>query len=116
MNPRGNFYSPAGVRGSLLIYVQARWAWELGASFAFSIGPCSGSGFCRFDRGALEQSIPRSTGATKEDAMKSKKYETCVEACHQCMAACEHCATSCLQEPDVQDMIRCITLDRSCGD
>jgi hypothetical protein len=48
--------------------------------------------------------------------MSHKKHQECIDACNVCIAACEHCATACLQEKDVKVMVRCIELDRSCGD
>ncbi len=33
-----------------------------------------------------------------------------------CMLACENCAAACLQENDVRDMARCISLDWDCAD
>ncbi len=47
--------------------------------------------------------------------MAHKKYEHCIEACHECTGACEHCATACLSEENVKDMERCIRLDRTCA-
>jgi hypothetical protein len=43
-------------------------------------------------------------------------FSECIQACHDCLKACEHCATSCLAEPDLASMTRCIALDRSCAD
>jgi hypothetical protein len=48
--------------------------------------------------------------------MSHLKYQSCIEACNDCVVACEHCASHCLEEEDVQMMVRCITLDRSCAD
>ena len=39
-----------------------------------------------------------------------------LDALNACVAACEHCSTACLQEPDVQMMVRCISLTRDCAD
>lgn len=33
-----------------------------------------------------------------------------------CSFACENCATACLNEENVNDMTRCISLDRDCAD
>ncbi len=42
-------------------------------------------------------------------------FESCIDACHQCANACDHCAVSCLAEPDVARMARCIALDVDCA-
>ena len=46
---------------------------------------------------------------------KYEEYQDCIAACHACVVACNHCAASCLQEPDVQHMVRCIALDSDCA-
>jgi hypothetical protein len=43
------------------------------------------------------------------------RYLDCIAACHACEVACLHCASSCLQEPHVQQMARCIGLDTDCA-
>lgn len=45
----------------------------------------------------------------------STKYLDCIAACNACLVACQHCAASCLQEPDVKKMARCIALDMDCA-
>ncbi len=42
--------------------------------------------------------------------------ELIIKALSQCVAACEFCATSCLNEPKVKDLSKCIRLDRDCAD
>lgn len=42
--------------------------------------------------------------------------ELIIKALSQCVAACEFCATSCLDEPSVKDLTKCIRLDRDCAD
>jgi len=46
---------------------------------------------------------------------KYEDYQECIAACHGCVVACNHCAASCLQEPHVEHMVRCITLDTDCA-
>lgn len=46
---------------------------------------------------------------------KYEEYQECIAACHACVVACNHCAASCLQEPNVQHMVRCIALDSDCA-
>jgi hypothetical protein len=46
---------------------------------------------------------------------KYEEFQDCIAACHACVVACNHCAASCLQEPHVQDMVRCIALDTDCA-
>lgn len=48
--------------------------------------------------------------------MAHQQYESCIDACNACANACDHCAASCLQEPDVKAMARCIALDMDCAD
>ncbi|GAB3832580.1 four-helix bundle copper-binding protein [Hymenobacter jeollabukensis] len=45
-----------------------------------------------------------------------QQNQTLLQALNACVAACEHCASACLQEADVQMMVRCISLDRDCSD
>lgn len=47
--------------------------------------------------------------------MPHQKYTDCIDACHACVVACNHCAASCLKEPDVKMMARCIALDMDCA-
>ena len=46
---------------------------------------------------------------------KYEEYQDCIAACHACLVACNHCAASCLQEPQVQEMARCVALDSDCA-
>lgn len=46
---------------------------------------------------------------------KYEEYQDCIAACHACVVACNHCEASCLQEPHVQEMVRCIGLDSDCA-
>ena len=48
--------------------------------------------------------------------MPHAQFETCIEACNACADACGHCAASCLQEPNVKAMARCIALDIDCAE
>lgn len=43
------------------------------------------------------------------------RYADCIEACQACVVACHHCAASCLREPEVEHMKRCIALDMDCA-
>jgi hypothetical protein len=47
--------------------------------------------------------------------MAHQQFESCIQACLQCAVVCNHCATSCLQEPHVHHMVRCIQLDLECA-
>ena len=38
-----------------------------------------------------------------------------IEACLKCATLCNHCASSCLEEPDVKMMAKCIQLDMECA-
>lgn len=42
-------------------------------------------------------------------------YHACIEACVECWTACEMCSDACLHEPNVEQMVRCIRLDRDCA-
>jgi|SRR5688572_23280124 len=48
--------------------------------------------------------------------MDQLKYKSCIDACHECAVECDHCTISCLQEKDVQNMIKCIELNIYCAD
>lgn len=48
--------------------------------------------------------------------MHTPAFSACIQACNACALACEHCATACLDEPQVAQMRRCISLDRDCAD
>jgi hypothetical protein len=44
-----------------------------------------------------------------------ERYHDCIEACAACWVACEMCSDACLDEPQVQELVRCIRLDRDCA-
>ena len=46
----------------------------------------------------------------------TERFHSCIEACVECWAACEMCSDACLDEDDVQAMVRCIRLDRECAE
>lgn len=48
--------------------------------------------------------------------MSHEKFQSCISACYECASECDHCATACLNEDDVEAMVRCIQLDRYCAD
>lgn len=48
--------------------------------------------------------------------MSHEKYQTCINACNDCLNECEHCATACLNEKNMDNLARCIQLDRDCAD
>lgn len=39
-----------------------------------------------------------------------------IDALNTCSAECSHCATACLEEQDVNMLIRCIKLDMDCAE
>lgn len=45
-----------------------------------------------------------------------EQNQSLLETLAACVAACENCASACLQEDNVQMMVRCIQLDRDCAD
>ncbi len=45
-----------------------------------------------------------------------EQYHACIEACVECWIACEMCSDACLDEENVQQMVRCIRLDRDCAE
>ena len=45
-----------------------------------------------------------------------QQNQSLLDALNACLSACEHCATASLQEPTVQMLVRCISLDRDCAD
>ena len=47
--------------------------------------------------------------------MPHQKYTACIEACNTCAVACNHGAASCLKEPDVKMMAKCIAMDMDCA-
>jgi hypothetical protein len=83
-------------------------------------------------RSRLDGEVPRRSGATKEVEMThaQQMLEThprtlqvdagaliaCIDACFDCAQSCTACADACLGEPDVQMVLRCITLCQNCGD
>ena len=40
----------------------------------------------------------------------------CIDECFNCAATCTSCADACLGEQDVQELVRCIRLNRDCAD
>jgi Domain of Unknown Function (DUF326) len=48
--------------------------------------------------------------------MKSERTNNLEHVLIKCITACETCATLCLQEEDVQMMVKCIQIDRDCAD
>ena len=48
--------------------------------------------------------------------MHENPYQDCIDGCNECFLACETCATACLHEADLQKMVRCIEMDRTCAD
>lgn len=52
---------------------------------------------------------------SKSDTMANYEYQACIDACLKCAALCNHCAVSCLQEEEVNMMVRCIQLDMECA-
>lgn len=48
--------------------------------------------------------------------MSQQQFQSCIDACNSCADACDFCAASCLQEPDVKAMARCIALDMDCAE
>jgi hypothetical protein len=51
----------------------------------------------------------------QEESMDQRSFRQCIDACNACAIACDHCVASCLQEPDVNMMARCIALDTDCA-
>lgn len=47
--------------------------------------------------------------------MSHERFESCIEACQACATVCQHCATECLHEEEIENLLRCITLDRECA-
>jgi hypothetical protein len=48
--------------------------------------------------------------------MEKHDHSALIRKLLDCMLACENCAAACLQEDDVKDMTRCISLDWDCAD
>ena len=48
--------------------------------------------------------------------MSHERFESVIEALNQCALDCIHCETSCLEEMNVEEMVRCIKLDRECAE
>ena len=48
--------------------------------------------------------------------MPNHDHSALIQKLLDCVLACENCATACLREEDVDNMIRCISLDRDCAD
>jgi hypothetical protein len=47
--------------------------------------------------------------------MQNQLYQKCIDACLECAPLCNHCAISCLEEKDVQNMVKCIRLNLDCA-
>lgn len=43
-------------------------------------------------------------------------YQDIIKALQECVIACEQCGNACLNEEDVEPMVRCIKLTRECSD
>lgn len=48
--------------------------------------------------------------------MSHEEFQSCIDACLQCATDCIHCENACLDEKNVNDLVRCIRLDRECAD
>jgi len=48
--------------------------------------------------------------------MQNPKNQPAIETLLNCFTECENCASACLQEENVQMMVRCIQTDRDCAD
>ena len=47
--------------------------------------------------------------------MTNQKYQTCIDACIECATVCNHCAVSCLEEKEVEHLVKCIRLNLECA-
>lgn len=47
--------------------------------------------------------------------MNYEAMQSCIDACNRCATVCEGCASACLDEEDVQQLVRCIQLDLDCA-
>lgn len=47
--------------------------------------------------------------------MSHEKHQKTIQLLNDCAAACNHCTTACLDEQDVQMMVKCIKLDIDCA-
>ncbi len=47
--------------------------------------------------------------------MTNQQFQKCIDACIECATACNHCAVSCLEEKEVQHLVKCIRLDLECA-
>lgn len=47
--------------------------------------------------------------------MPSQLYQKCIDACLECSPLCNHCAISCLEEKEVQNLVKCVRLDLQCA-
>jgi hypothetical protein len=48
--------------------------------------------------------------------MSHEKHHKMIEALNACADECNHCAVACLEEKDVQSLVRCIKLDIDCAE
>ena len=47
--------------------------------------------------------------------MTNQQFQKCIDACIECATTCNHCAVSCLEEKEVQHLVKCIRLDLECA-
>jgi hypothetical protein len=47
--------------------------------------------------------------------MNREKYESCIATCYDCATECKNCESSCLEEPNVSHLTRCIKLNGDCA-
>ncbi|HEY5367452.1 MAG TPA: four-helix bundle copper-binding protein [Hanamia sp.] len=47
--------------------------------------------------------------------MQNHLYQKCIDACIECAPLCSHCAILCLEEKEVQNLVKCIRLDLECA-
>lgn len=47
--------------------------------------------------------------------MSHERFQECIDECNSCAAECNHCTISCLNEPEVQHMVKCIEMNLQCA-
>ncbi|OYY48754.1 MAG: four-helix bundle copper-binding protein [Methylophilales bacterium 28-44-11] len=47
--------------------------------------------------------------------MAHEQNQSCINACNDCADHCDYCASACLNEGNVNEMVRCISLDIDCA-
>lgn len=47
--------------------------------------------------------------------MSHERYQSIIDTCYDCATECLHCQNACLEEDNVNEMIRCIKLDNDCA-